>query len=174
MNRLAPFLSEGSPPGQRPGGLETVKKAAKTLFREKPYAGWSSTPSGKVGPPCARSVISDAYVAGNDGIKFYSVACGRRNSLQEGFFDKLNRGPRLCAAPGPEHRSCWLSLSLSASPPAPRPVPPPPAGWPPDHFPGCPTLQRTGSGHQGCQTSSPVPSHSRSRSFFPPEGLRQW
>ena len=32
-----------------------------------------------------RSVISDAHVAGNDGFKIYSAACGRRNSLQEGF-----------------------------------------------------------------------------------------
>ena len=39
---------------------------------------------GKVGLSCVRSVISDAHVAGNDGIKPYSVACGRQNSLQEG------------------------------------------------------------------------------------------
>ena len=34
-----------------------------------------------------RSVISDAQVAGNDQIKIDSAACGRRNSLQEGFFE---------------------------------------------------------------------------------------
>ena len=41
-----------------------------------------------VGKYFARSVISEAHVLGNDRIKFYSVVCGRRNSLQEGFFDK--------------------------------------------------------------------------------------
>ena len=30
---------------------------------------------------------------GNDGISFYSAAFGRRNSLQEGFFDKLSAPP---------------------------------------------------------------------------------
>ena len=43
---------------------------------------------GKVAPPCVRGVISDVHAAGNDGISFYSAVCGRRNSLQEGFFDK--------------------------------------------------------------------------------------
>ena len=38
-----------------------------------------------------RGVISEAHVPGNDAIKFYSAACGRRNSLQEGFFDKLEK-----------------------------------------------------------------------------------
>ena len=44
---------------------------------------------GKVAPPCVRGVISQAHVLGNDWISFYSAACGRRNSLQEGFFDTL-------------------------------------------------------------------------------------
>ena len=44
---------------------------------------------GKVVPPCVRGVISGAHVPGNDRILFYSAVCGRRNSLQEGFFDKL-------------------------------------------------------------------------------------
>ena len=46
-----------------------------------------------VGEAFARSVISEVHAPGNDGIQFYSVAFGRRNSLQEGFFDKLNRRP---------------------------------------------------------------------------------
>ena len=50
---------------------------------------------GKVAPPCVRGVISDVHAAGNDKISFYSVVCGRRNSLREGFFDKL-RPPDLC------------------------------------------------------------------------------
>ena len=64
----------------------------------------------KVGLACARSVISAAHVGGNDGYKIYSASCaavggsaalrmrrtpcgcyGRRNSLREGFFDKLSR-----------------------------------------------------------------------------------
>ena len=40
----------------------------------------------------ARCVISEAHVPGNDEISVYSVVFGRRNSLQEGFFDKLT-GP---------------------------------------------------------------------------------
>ena len=36
-----------------------------------------------------RGVISQAHVLGNDWISFYSAVCGRRNSLQEGFFDTL-------------------------------------------------------------------------------------
>ena len=37
--------------------------------------------------------MSEVHAPGNDRIQFYSVAFGRRNSLQEGFFDKLNRRP---------------------------------------------------------------------------------
>ena len=48
-----------------------------------------------VGKNFVRSVISDVHAAGNDGISFYSVVCGRRNSLQEGFFDKLSGGRRV-------------------------------------------------------------------------------
>ena len=40
-----------------------------------------------------RSVISDAHVAGNDEISCDSVACGRRNSLQEGLFHKIKGNP---------------------------------------------------------------------------------
>ena len=42
-----------------------------------------------VGQNFAKGVIPEAHVLGNDGISFYSCGCGRRNSLQEGFFDKL-------------------------------------------------------------------------------------
>ena len=45
----------------------------------------------KVGLARARSVISDAHVVGNDGSKPYSATCGWRNSLREGFFDKLKK-----------------------------------------------------------------------------------
>ena len=62
-----------------------------------------------------RSVISEVHAPGNDGISFYSAAIsalsaaalrrlrsetrlraqfGQRNSLQEGFFDKLKAAPR--------------------------------------------------------------------------------
>lgn len=34
MNRLAPFLSEGSPPGQRPGGLKLLKKRQRHFFEK--------------------------------------------------------------------------------------------------------------------------------------------
>ena len=36
------------------------------------------------------SVISEVHAPGNDGMKLHSAACGRQNSLQEGFFSKLN------------------------------------------------------------------------------------
>ena len=53
------------------------------------HAGQPSISREKVGPSCVRGVISTARVGGNDGSKFYSAACGRRNSLREGFFDGL-------------------------------------------------------------------------------------
>ena len=54
------------------------------------HAGQPSISREKVGLSCARSVISTAHVGGNDGSKFYSAACGRRNSLREGFFGRLS------------------------------------------------------------------------------------
>ena len=47
-----------------------------------------------VGQNFVRGVISEAHVLGNDRIEFYSAVCGRRNSLQEGFFDSLSRPNR--------------------------------------------------------------------------------
>ena len=46
-----------------------------------------------VGQNFVRGVISDVHAAGNDRISFYSAVCGRRNSLQEGFFDTLTQPP---------------------------------------------------------------------------------
>ena len=60
-------------------------------INDRLHARWASIPYGKVGPSCARSVISDAHVAGNDEIIFYSIACGRWNSLQEGFYLQWNK-----------------------------------------------------------------------------------
>ena len=65
--------------------VETVEKVAQPLFRVRLHARQASISCEKVDLPCVRSVISDAHVAGNDGIKIYSAACGHRNSLQEGF-----------------------------------------------------------------------------------------
>ena len=48
-----------------------------------------------------RGAIFEAHVPENDRIKFYSTACGRWNSLQEGFFDKLGRPGAKILAPGP-------------------------------------------------------------------------
>ena len=69
--------------------LETVEKVAKPLFRVRLHEIFASISCEIVGKNFARSVISEAHVLENDKIKFYSVVCGRRNSLQEGFFDKL-------------------------------------------------------------------------------------
>ena len=75
-------------------------------INDRLHARWASIPYGKVGPSCARSVISDAHppgdpllpfqgnspcVAGNDEVIFYSIARGRWNSLQEGFYLQWNK-----------------------------------------------------------------------------------
>ena len=72
-----------------PPPFEAVEKGHFGLFRQKLHDGWSSIPCGKVTPSVMRGVIFEAHVPENNRIKFYSTACGRRNSLQEGFFDKL-------------------------------------------------------------------------------------
>ena len=84
----------------RPVGrpVETVEKVAAPLFREGLHESFPSISSEIVGKSFVRSVISEVHAPGNDGIQFYSVAFGRRNSLQEGFFDKLNRAS--CGTPG--------------------------------------------------------------------------
>ena len=75
------------------GVLLAVEKVAEPLFRVRLHEIFASISCEIVGKNFARSVISEAHVLENDKIKFYSVVCGRRNSLQEGFFDKL-RTPR--------------------------------------------------------------------------------
>ena len=75
--------------------LETVEKVAKPLFRVRLHEIFASISCEIVGKNFARSVISEAHVPENDEISFYSVVCGRRNSLQEGFFDKLRRVPHM-------------------------------------------------------------------------------
>ena len=53
-----------------------------------------------VGQNFVRGVISEAHVLENDEIRSYSVVCERRNSLQEGFFDKLRHALiRACLSP---------------------------------------------------------------------------
>ena len=75
----SPFQGEG----------QTVEKVAKPLFRVGLHEISASISCEIVGLNFVRGVISEAHVLGNDEIRFYSVVCGRRNSLQEGFFDKL-------------------------------------------------------------------------------------
>ena len=70
---------------------ETVEKVAKPLFRMRLHEILTSISCEIVGRNFVRGVISEAHVLGNDGIEFYSAVCGRRNSLQEGFFDSLTR-----------------------------------------------------------------------------------
>ena len=69
--------------------LETVEKVAKPLFRMRLHEILTSISCEIVGRNFVRGVISEAHVLGNDGIEFYSAVCGRRDSLQEGFFDSL-------------------------------------------------------------------------------------
>ena len=74
------------------GAAVTVEKVTKPLFRVGLHEIFASIFCKIVGKNFARSVISEARVPGNDEISFYSVVCGRRNSLQEGLFDELS-GP---------------------------------------------------------------------------------
>ena len=76
------------------------------------HAGQPSISCEKVGLSCARGVISDAHVVGNDGSKPYSATCGWRNSLREGFFDKL-RGPADIGGP-PFEIKLVLKWSITA------------------------------------------------------------
>ena len=69
--------------------METVEKVAEPLFRVELHEILSSISCEIVGEAFVRSVISEVHTPGNDGAQFYSVASGRRNSLQEGFFDSL-------------------------------------------------------------------------------------
>ena len=68
---------------------QTVEKVAEATFSREMRPRRTSIPDGKVGPPWARSVISEAHVPGNDGFSFDSCGYGRRNSarlsLKEGF-----------------------------------------------------------------------------------------
>ena len=97
------------------GCRETVEKVAQPLFRGGLHESFVSISCEIVGEAFVRSVISEVHTPGNDIIQFYSVAISalsaaalrrlrsetrlraqfwRRNSLQEGFFDKLRRaGP---------------------------------------------------------------------------------
>ena len=67
---------------------QTVEKVAKLLFRMGLHEISTSISCEIVGQNFVRGVISEAHVLENDEIRSYSVVCGRRNSLQEGFFDK--------------------------------------------------------------------------------------
>ena len=65
--------------------FQTVEKVAKPLFRMGLHEISTSISCEIVGQNFVRGVISEAHVLENDEIRSYSVVCGRRNSLQEGF-----------------------------------------------------------------------------------------
>ena len=69
--------------------FETVEKVANATFSSRPHEISGSISCEIVARNFVRGVISQAHVLGNDWISFYSAVCGRRNSLQEGFFDTL-------------------------------------------------------------------------------------
>mgnify|MGYP001650040356 CR=1 FL=1 len=69
--------------------FETVEKVANATFSSRPHEISGSISCEIVAQNFVRGVISQAHVLGNDWISFYSAVCGRRNSLQEGFFDTL-------------------------------------------------------------------------------------
>ncbi len=71
--------------------FQTVEKVAKLLFRMGLREISTSISCEIVGQNFVRGVISEAHVLENDEIRSYFVVCGRRNSLQEGFFDKLEK-----------------------------------------------------------------------------------
>ena len=68
---------------------ETVEKVANATFSSRPHEISGSISCEIAARNFVRGVISEAHVLGNDRIEFYSAVCGRRNSLQEGFFDSL-------------------------------------------------------------------------------------
>ena len=78
-------------------GESGCRKSGSGHFSREMRARWTSIPDGKVGPPCARSVISKAHVLGNDGFSFDSCGFGRRNSarlsFREGFSTRGGRPP---------------------------------------------------------------------------------
>ena len=79
-------------PGRYRGTLsETVEKVADATFSSRSHEISGSISCEIVAQNFVRGVISQAHVLGNDWISFYSAACGRRNSLQEGFFDTLRQ-----------------------------------------------------------------------------------
>ena len=61
-----------------------------TFFDKGLHDGQGSISFEKVTLPVMISVIFEALVPENDEISFHSVACGRRNSLQEGFLTRCN------------------------------------------------------------------------------------
>ena len=107
-----------SPGGTAAGGYcQRVEKVAKATFSMGMRARWASIPGGKVGSSCARSVISEAHVPGNDGLSFSSCGCGRRNSARLSFVEGFSTAwqyPPAAQPPGdivyqnvsPEARSC--------------------------------------------------------------------
>ena len=128
---------------------ETFEKVAQPLFRGGLHESFVSISCEIVGEAFARSVIPEVHAPGNDGISFYSAAFGRRNSLQEGFFDKLSRTPHGtsgsvlhekpgCVPSGNAPRS-FLSYILR-----PRPIakPSPAPHRPPTMWVSCETLSR--------------------------------
>jgi hypothetical protein len=76
----------------------TVEKVAMPLFRGGLHESFVSISCEIVGEAFVSSVISEVHAPGNDGILLFSAAFGRRNSLQEGLFDKLRRA-RLMVRP---------------------------------------------------------------------------
>ena len=80
---------QNPPPDRGSGGGRTVEQAAKPLVRERLHERLNSISGEIVVQPFVRGVISDVHAAGNDRTSSYSAACGRRNSLQEGFGDKM-------------------------------------------------------------------------------------
>ena len=81
------YEQAGRPCGTPP---EAVEKVASPHFRVRLHDGRDSFSGEKVVPSVMSGVISDVHAAGNVG--FDSCGCGRRNSLQECFFDKLRLG----------------------------------------------------------------------------------
>ena len=93
------FLLQQEPPGNSRGVPQRVEKVAKATFSREMRARWASIPGGKVGPSCARSVISEAHVPGKDRFSFSSCGCGRRNSARLSFVEGFSTAcgtPRLC------------------------------------------------------------------------------
>ncbi len=93
-----------------------AQKVAPATFPRELRARRPSIPDGKVGPPCARGVLSEVYVPGKDGFLFDSCGCSRRNSARPSFEAGFSTGHCLQQSVAEQIRGpfCAFCIGLTA------------------------------------------------------------